>query len=103
MPASLTLLTDGSSSGLALARWLQTRQGEAHVIEEFGPRAFEHGLHARKDAQLSERIVAIGRGTIPRGAVDASHALEVVAGWTRHMPPIEVRTRGAQFLEDRVK
>jgi hypothetical protein len=103
MAGSLTLLTDGSSSGLALARWLQGRLGEARVIEELEPRAFERSLQARKEARLAERLVAIGRGAIPRGAVDASRAFEVAAEWMRHLPPIEVRTSGARLLDERVK
>jgi hypothetical protein len=103
MPARVTLLTDGSSSGLALARWLQTRLDDTRVIEELGQRDLESSVAARRDAQLSERVVAIGRAPVPRGAVDASRALEVVADWTRDVPPIEVRTTGAHLLDERVK
>lgn len=96
MSARLTLLTDGSSEGAAVACWIRSRLASACVVEAHGA---AHALRIAAAREVeSERLVAL-LPDVPAD-VDASDLVSLVRTWRHGLSPFELRALGGSVIDE---
>jgi hypothetical protein len=124
MTSAWTVITDGSAVSAALARWL-LRHGDGTIIEARGDSDLAAVVAARKQAAPGARltviaaertaimeargdsdlaaVVAARKQTAPSAQLTAIAAERTAIEWLGALPPIDVRTTGADILENRLQ